>query len=74
MAQKREFAVVRVLSAIENATTLYEVLGLEESADESTIRKKYRTLASAVHPDKCNEENATACFARINEAKQTLLS
>ena len=47
----------------------YEVLGINKSADESEIKKAYRTLAKKYHPD-MNPNNAEAeqKFKEINEA------
>lgn len=51
----------------------YEVLGIDKSADESQIKKAYRTLAKKYHPDmnpgdKVAEEN----FKEVNEAYAVL--
>ena len=36
----------------------YEVLGVDKSADEKTIKKAYRKLARKYHPDVCDEPDA----------------
>ena len=36
----------------------YEVLGVDKTADEKTIKKAYRKLARKYHPDVCDEEDA----------------
>ena len=36
----------------------YEVLGVDKTADEKTIKKAYRKLARKYHPDVCDEEGA----------------
>ena len=35
----------------EQQRDLYEVLGVDKSADEATIKKAYRRLAKKYHPD-----------------------
>jgi molecular chaperone DnaJ len=36
----------------------YEVLGVDKTADEKTIKKAYRKLARKYHPDVCDEPDA----------------
>ena len=52
----------------------YEVLGLEEDADDAQIKKTYRKLALKFHPDKNqgNEEAAAAQFREVQTAYATL--
>ena len=33
-----------------------------------TIKKAYRHMAMAVHPDKCKEDGATEAFQKVSEA------
>lgn len=47
----------------------YEVLGVAKSADDATIKKAYRSLASKNHPDKGGD---TAKFQEIQEAYDNL--
>lgn len=47
----------------------YEVLGIDKSADEATIKKAYRTLAKKYHPDlHPGDAEAEANFKEVNEA------
>lgn len=50
----------------------YEVLGVEKSADDATIKKAYRTLAKKYHPDVSSEDNAEAKFKEVQEAYEVL--
>ena len=51
----------------------YEVLGVERSADEDTIKKAYRGLAKKYHPDlHPGDKDAEAKFKEINEAYEVL--
>ncbi len=51
----------------------YEVLGIDRSADEATIKKAYRTLAKKYHPDlHPGDAEAEASFKEVNEAYAVL--
>ena len=51
----------------------YEVLGVDRSADEATIKKAYRTLAKKYHPDlHPGDAEAEASFKEVNEAYAVL--
>ena len=50
----------------------YEVLGIDRSADQSTIKKAFRKLAQQYHPDINKSAEAEATFKEINEAYQVL--
>ncbi len=51
----------------------YEVLGVDKSADESSIKKAYRQLAKKYHPDmNPGDAEAEAKFKEVNEAYDVL--
>ena len=50
----------------------YEVLGVDKTADEKTIKKAYRNLARKYHPDVCDEEGAEEKFKEVSEAYAVL--
>ena len=50
----------------------YEVLGVDKSADEKTIKKAYRKLARKYHPDVCDEPDAEDKFKEVSEAYAVL--
>lgn len=51
----------------------YEVLGIDKSADENTIKKAYRSLAKKYHPDmNPGNKEAEAKFKEVNEAYDVL--
>ena len=52
---------------------LYKILGVPESADESTLKKAYRKLAKENHPDVTGgDKKKTERFKEINEAYDVL--
>lgn len=53
-------------------TNYYEILGVEKDADESQLKKAYRTLSLKYHPDRNSDEGAKSKFQEINEAYETL--
>lgn len=57
---------------------LYRTLGVSRGASGDEIRKRYRFLAQAYHPDKFpdpdNKDRAEAEFKRVQEAYQVLSS
>lgn len=56
-----------------NYTDYYAALGIEKTADESQIRKAYRNLAKAYHPDTHpGDKQAEKKFKEINEAYEVL--
>ncbi|MGN0173179.1 MAG: molecular chaperone DnaJ [Acutalibacteraceae bacterium] len=58
MAEKRDF---------------YEVLGVDKTADDATIKKAYRQMAKKYHPDlNPGDKEAEAKFKEVNEAYEVL--
>lgn len=55
-----------------NKTEAFKVLGLEQSANDDDIRKKFRKLAAKKHPDVNKEENAEAEYKKLSEAYEYL--
>ena len=51
----------------------YSILGVNENADEKTIRQAYRKLARKHHPDvNPGDKSAEERFKDINEANEVL--
>ncbi|XP_056174660.1 uncharacterized protein LOC115694584 [Syzygium oleosum] len=48
----------------------YAIIQVEESADDTTIRKQYRKFALLLHPDKNKFTGAEAAFKLIVEANR----
>lgn len=53
-------------------SNFYEILGVDNDADESQIKKAYRSLSLKYHPDRNTDEEATTKFQSISEAYETL--
>ncbi|WP_209690715.1 DnaJ domain-containing protein [Methanomicrobium sp. W14] len=56
----------------EDTEDYYEILGIDDDADENEIKKAYRSLARAFHPDTSTHPNAKKMFILVNEAYETL--
>lgn len=50
----------------------YDVLGVDKTADEKTIKKAYRKLARKYHPDVCEMPDAEDKFKEVSEAYAVL--
>lgn len=50
-------------------TNFYDVLGIQENADQDTIKKAYRSLAKKHHPDKGGDDEV---FKKVSEAYDVL--
>ena len=48
----------------------YEVLSVDQSADEATLKKSYRRLAMKYHPDRNVGDAAGEAEAKFKEAKE----
>ena len=55
-----------------NKRDYYEVLGVDKSADQDTIKKAYRTLAKKYHPDINKAPDAVDKFKEVQEAYEIL--
>eukprot|EP00798_Chlamydomonas_sp_ICE-L_P025856 gene25856-11528_t len=60
--------VARVLDAKND----YECLKLHVGSSMAQVKKTYRQLAMALHPDKCKVEGASEAFQRVNQAYNKL--
>jgi len=59
-------------SSQENAKDYYAILEVQRDATPAAIKKSFRRLALAYHPDRNNEPEAEAQFKLINEAYAVL--
>ncbi len=58
---------------MSNKKDFYEVLGVDRSSDDATLKKAYRKLAMKYHPDRNpDDKEAEHKFKEINEAYEVL--
>lgn len=60
------------VQAPDQASTLYSMLGVAQTASQDEIRSAFRKMARNWHPDVCKEPNAAEMFIRIKEASDIL--
>jgi curved DNA-binding protein CbpA len=60
------------MPAKEKIPDYYEILGIDCDASADSIKKAYRSLAKAFHPDTSTHPNARERFEKINEAYEVL--
>ena len=51
----------------------YKILGLDSSASDTEVKKKFRELAKKYHPDKNPSENSNERFLEIQDAYERIL-
>lgn len=68
----RENEVNRILGAFK--LNPYEMLGLRFDATDEDVRRAYRKVSLAVHPDKCTHPRAKDAFEVIGHAQKELLN
>lgn len=54
-------------------STLYQMLGLPEGADQHQVKVAFRKLARCFHPDINHSDAAEQCFKEVNRAYKTLI-
>lgn len=60
------------LNQILNSEDYFHILGLDQNASDSDIRKNFKILAKKFHPDKSEMENASSAFKKVRQAYENL--
>ena len=55
-----------------NVPEYYKILGVDKTATQDQIKKKYRELAKEKHPDKSKDEDTEEVMVEINKAYEIL--
>ena len=61
-----------LISRIMSSEDYYEILGVERDASPQAIKKRYRDLARAIHPDKCSLDSCEEAFKKVGAAYKCL--
>ena len=69
---KPAFYKVKVSTTTTTTTTLYDILGIGNTASPSEIKKAYRQKSFQFHPDRNKDPLAHSTFQSIQEAYETL--
>ncbi|KAK0398196.1 hypothetical protein QR680_002469 [Steinernema hermaphroditum] len=57
---------------IRHCKDYYETLGVQKTATESELKRKYRALALKLHPDKCKAPHTAEAFKAVGNAYAVL--
>lgn len=64
--------VGELISMILSSEDYYAILGLDRGSSEVDIKKRYRTLARTLHPDKCSLDKCEEAFKKVGTAYKCL--
>ena len=68
------FADDKEVDRVLKAGSDYQVLQLEPGASAAEAKKRYRQMAIALHPDKCDAPRAGEAFHRVVTAYRSISS
>ena len=68
-------SVSAALDHIMSIDNEFSLMGLPPTSTvgASQLNKRFQKISLLIHPDKCNDERATAAMQKLNEARDDLL-
>lgn len=57
----------KIIKRITKTEDFYLILNVHKEASAAHIKKEFRVLARAIHPDKCSLPGAEDAFKKVNQ-------
>ncbi|KAI0191341.1 hypothetical protein F4808DRAFT_476127 [Astrocystis sublimbata] len=70
--QAQRKRINHILRLLNRRATSYELLGVKQNASEAEIRKAWKNIITAIHPDQNKDKSAQECSQAVNAARDLL--
>jgi DnaJ-domain-containing protein 1 len=67
-----DFSQLLGMASGQAAVDLYKIMGLDRSASDEEVKKRYRELVYILHPDKSGTPGTAAFFQMVNTAYELI--